>query len=78
MVQTNEELEAKNKYWEHDRKWERARKLVKKYNEELIKEWNSIPWWKFWIKKPSHDERVSIILDNWSKFNCLPRPRLYE
>ena len=65
-------------YEEHLSKWNHARKLVSKHNEELIHQWRSIPWWKFWIKKPSFDEQREIILHNWSRFDRLPTPHLMD
>lgn len=64
-------------YEEHYQKWQHARELVRKHNEKLIEEWNSIPWWKFW-EKPSFEEKRQIILDNWREFNRLPKPRLMD
>jgi 16S rRNA G527 N7-methylase RsmG len=65
-------------YEEHLKKWNHARELVKKHNDKLIWEWDSIPWWKFWIKKLSFEEKREIILDNWSRFNRLPIPHLMD
>jgi len=64
-------------YEQHLKKWNKAKELVSKHNETLIKEWRSIPWWKFWAK-PTFEEQRQIILDNWSKFNRLPKPRLMD
>ena len=64
-------------YEEHYEKWEKARKLVSLHNKKLIKKWESIPWWKFW-DKPSFEEQRQIILDNWHRFEMLPKPRLMD
>lgn len=65
-------------YEEHYKKWTEASDLVKEYNSQLIREWDSIPWWKFWVKKPSFEEKRQIILDNWSKFGSLSKPRISD
>lgn len=36
-----------------------------KRNEALIAHWKSIPWWKFWIKKPSFEEQKRIVVNNY-------------
>jgi hypothetical protein len=64
-------------YEEHLAKWNHAKELVKKHNEQLIAQWRSIPWWKFW-EKPSFEEQRDIILENWRKFERLPRPRIMD
>ncbi len=65
-------------YKEHFEKWKKASDLVKKYNEALIEEWRSIPWWKFWVYKPSFEEQRSIIMENWTRFGNLPTPKLSD
>lgn len=65
-------------YTQHNRRWNKDRDLVKKYNDELIRQWGSTPWWKFWVKKPSFEEQRRIILGNWSRFNRLPMPLLED
>ena len=42
-------------------------KIAKK-NRDLIAYWDSIPWYKFWLK-PSFEEQRSIITSNWSSLN---------
>ncbi len=74
-MKRNTEKEA---YEKHLAEWNRSRKLVREYNEKLISEWWSIPWWKFWVYKPSFEEQRQIVIDNWTKFNCLPKPRLAD
>lgn len=64
-------------YKEHYKKWRQAQELVFKHNEELIREWRSIPWYKFW-QRPSFEEQRRIILENWAEFDKLPQPRLSD
>jgi len=68
----------KQAYKIHLEKWEHARELVAKHNQDLIREWDSIPWYKFWVKKPSLEEKRQIIMDNWNRFNRLPKPILMD
>lgn len=65
-----------NTYQEHLDKWNRSRKAVSDYNAYLIRKWNSVPWWKFWVKVPSFDEQRSIVISNWDKFERLPIPKI--
>ncbi len=68
-------------YEEHNRKWMRAKDLVSKHNEKLIKEWRAMerPFWKFWLPKPpSFEEQREIILQNWRDFEKLPMPNLMD
>jgi len=65
-------------YNEHLRKWKRSMQLVRKHNERLIEEWQSIPWWKFWVQRPSIDEQLRIVRENWSRFEQLPIPRMSD
>jgi len=65
-------------YAEHMKKWLHAQEVIKNHNDDLIKEWQSIPWWKFWVKKPSFEEQRSIIMENWGRFGCLQRPHIME
>lgn len=53
---------------ERHRVFEQKIAAINKKNEELIKYWNSIPWWKFWAK-PSFEEQRSIIMNNWSEIS---------
>lgn len=69
-------MDNRKLYEVHLRRWNRAREQVLSYNRELVAYWHSIPWWKFWIKKPYFEEQRMIILDNWSQFNRLPVPKL--
>lgn len=65
-------------YEEHNKKWNSASELISSHNRELIKHWDSIPWWKFWVEKPSFEERREIIINNWRRFERLPIPRLMD
>ena len=48
---------------EHKEFMERKEKIYNK-NEAIIKEWRSIPWYKFW-KKTSFETQRDIIIRNW-------------
>lgn len=43
-------------------------KNIEDINAKLIKEWNSIPWWKFWAK-PSFEKKRNTIISNWENAN---------
>lgn len=64
-------------YKKHLAKWNKARELVRKYNEDLISYWRSIPWYRFW-ERLSFEEQRQIVLDNWRRFEQLPAPRLED
>ena len=48
-----------------DRKaFNEERKAIYDGNKALIKEWDSIPWWKFW-EKVSFEKRTKYIADSY-------------
>ena len=67
----------KIQYEKHLAKWNKSRKLLSSYNSRLIRQWESIPWYRFW-EIPSFEKRRQIILDNWAEFNKLPTPKLAD
>ena len=60
-----------NDYKKVVKDWENQRKAIREKNEQLIKEWRSIPWWKFWEQVPFEEQRA-IILRNWDSMPLPP------
>lgn len=51
-------------------KWHaKRRKEISEENEQLIAYWNSIPWWKVWVNKPSFEERRDIVIHGWDSLS---------
>lgn len=71
-------MTPEQKYKKHLALWNKAREKTRDKNMEIINYYRSIPWWKFWIKKPSFEEQRSMLLDNWRAFNDLPYPQLAD
>lgn len=53
------------------KQFNKRRSAVYKKNQRLIKQWQSIPWWKFW-QRPSFEEQQYIIIRNWQSFKIYP------
>ena len=57
-------IQPVNEYIAERKAWDKRHEAVNKKNEKLIKQWRSIPWWKFWEHKPFEEKR-EIIMSNW-------------
>lgn len=55
---------------EEHKRFNMQREMTFKKNQLLIKQWRSVPWWKFWQKPPSFEEQRAIILSNWGMFEA--------
>lgn len=59
----------KKRYDQAIMEWEKQREQVRKENKRLIKEWESIPWYRFW-ERPSFEEQKSVIVNNWESIKA--------
>lgn len=67
MRKTNIFIQPVEEYITDHKRFEERRKKTFEHNEQLIKEWNAIPWWKkMFGLAPSFEEQRSIILSNWT------------
>ena len=55
------------------KRWDKKRETIKNRNEKLVKQWkkedSERPWWKFWEKGISFEEKRDIIINSYNGLN---------